>query len=106
MTEDEPGQSSDTAGEGTRAARAAALGREKLKEIQRLFAAIREELQGQRFCRYQRNVSSGLQEYIEAMSFAHYLETGKLVSFDEVQQSLTDETGVPVSPLLCRRLRR
>ncbi|KAI0702457.1 Translin [Cytidiella melzeri] len=97
MTEDEtpPTDNSDHA----RAAQAAARGREKLKEVQRLLASIHEEVQGDRFWRYQRNVSPGVQEYIEALSFAHYLDTGKLVSFHEVQQSLSDEHGVPYFPL-------
>lgn len=73
----------------------------KLKEIQDLFAAMREEVAGDRFWRYQRNVSPGLQEYIEALSFAHYLECQTLISYAEVQRSLSDAGGVPVcSPLL------
>lgn len=76
--------------------RAAARAREKLREIQLMFAAIRGELQGDRFWRYQRQVSPGLQEYIEALSFTHYLETGTLVSFEEVQKTLSDEHGVAV----------
>ena len=95
MNEDEP-NAKDTV-DRARAVRAAAKGREKLKEVQNLLAAIRGEVEGDRFWRYQRNVSPGLQEYIEALSFAHYLETGKLVSFDEVQKTLSDEHGVPVS---------
>lgn len=58
-----------------------------------MFASMRDELHGDRFWRYQRQVSAGLQEYIEALSFAHYLETGRLVSFDEVQRELSDERG-------------
>lgn len=94
MTEDMPdsGDQSDHA----RALRAAGQGRERVKEVQQLFASIREEVQRDCFWRYQRNVSPGLQEYIEALSFAHYLETGRLVSFDEVQNSLSDEEGVRV----------
>lgn len=94
MNEDEP-NAKDT-GDRARAVRAAAKGREKLKEVQNLLAAIRGEVEGDRFWRYQRNVSPGLQEYIEALSFAHYLETGTLVSFNQVQQSLSDKDGVPV----------
>ncbi|KAH8100500.1 Translin family-domain-containing protein [Cristinia sonorae] len=88
-----------TADKDDRNARAAAQGREKLKEIQKLFAAVGAEVQGDRFWRYQRNVSPGLQEYIEALSFTHYLETGKLISYDEVQQSLTGELGESYFPL-------
>lgn len=98
MTEDLPHSSADAADQDDRrrALRAAARAREKLKEVQALFASIRPELVGDRFWHYQKNVSPGLQEYIEALSFAHYLETGTLISFAEVQKSISDEDGVPV----------
>ena len=77
--------------------RAAARAKGKLREIRSLFAAMRPELAGERFARYQRNVSPGLQEYIEALSFAHYLEHRTLISFDAVRGSLCDDEGCPVS---------
>ncbi len=77
--------------------RAASRAKPKLKEIQSLFAAIRPELTGDRFARYQRNVSPGIQEYIEALSFAHYLEHKTLISYGGVQASLCDENGIPAS---------
>lgn len=41
--------------------------------------------------------SGGLQEYIEAISFLHFLEhDGGLISLDEVQARLTDSAGQPV----------
>ncbi|THH32327.1 hypothetical protein EUX98_g1863 [Antrodiella citrinella] len=82
----------DDKDDSRRNVRAAARGREKLKEIQKLFAVVGTEVEGDRFWRYQKNVSPGLQEYIEALSFTHYLETGKLVSYDEVQQTLSHES--------------
>lgn len=94
MTEDDP--NSKDKSDRARALRAAAKGREKLKEVQKLLASIRGEVEGDRFWRYQRNVSPGLQEFIEALSFAHYLETGNLISYNQVQQSLSDEHGIPV----------
>ncbi|CDO70268.1 hypothetical protein BN946_scf184942.g68 [Trametes cinnabarina] len=75
--------------------RAATRAKPKLNEIQSLFARMREELAGDRFWRYQRNVSPGLQEYIEALSFAHYLEHKALISYDQVQSTLADPDGVP-----------
>ena len=51
-------------------------GRAKLKEIQSLFVKIREDIDEVRFWRYSRAISPGLQEYIEALSFIHYLENG------------------------------
>ncbi|KIM48372.1 hypothetical protein M413DRAFT_418938 [Hebeloma cylindrosporum] len=68
----------------------------KLREIQDLYAKLQPELQGDRFWRYQRQVSPGLQEYIEALSFAHYLEHGSLITFEEVQRTLMDSQGVEV----------
>ena len=61
---------------------------------------MRNEVAGDRFWRYQRNVSPGLQEYIEALSFAHYLEHQTLISYAEVQESLSDAYGVPVCSTL------
>ncbi|KAI1797631.1 Translin [Ganoderma leucocontextum] len=74
--------------------RAASRAKGKLKEIQSLFAAIGPELTADRFARYQRNVSPGLQEYIEALSFTHYLEHKSLISYEEVQSSLCDANGI------------
>jgi hypothetical protein len=68
----------------------------KLREIQDLYAKLQPELQGDRFWRYQRQVSPGLQEYIEALSFAHYLDHGSLITFEEVQLTLMDPQGVEV----------
>jgi hypothetical protein len=77
--------------------RAALRGREKLVEVQTIYARLRQELEGNRFWRYQSQVSPGLQEYIEALGFAHYLEYGSLITFDQVQQTLADSQGVAVS---------
>ena len=66
----------------------------KLREVQALFACMKHELHGNRFWRYHSQVSPSLQEYIEALSFAHYLEHGSLISLDQVQRSLGDEDGV------------
>ncbi|KAJ7597611.1 Translin [Mycena floridula] len=74
-------------------------GREKLAEIQVLFSKMRPELEGDNFWRYHRQVSPGLQEYIEALSFAHYLEHGTLITFSQVQASLCDSNGVIHFPL-------
>lgn len=80
--------------------RAASRAKHKLKEIQDLFASMRDELADDRFWRYQRNISPGLQEYIEALSFAHYLEYHTLISYAQVQDSLSDADGASVcSPL-------
>ncbi|EPS99124.1 hypothetical protein FOMPIDRAFT_1125109 [Fomitopsis schrenkii] len=92
-------ESNNQSDDGETSLRAVSRAKHKLKEIQDLFAAMREEVAGDRFWRYQRNVSPGLQEYIEALSFAHYLECQTLISYAEVQRSLSDAGGVPYFPL-------
>ena len=69
-------------------ASAAAQGRSRLKEAQKLFRSMRDDLEGERFWRYEQAVSPGLQEYIEALALAYYYETGKLIGHDGVQDSL------------------
>ncbi|KAJ7102260.1 Translin [Mycena belliarum] len=80
------------------ARRAAASGREKLSEAHAIFAAMRPELVGDRFWRYHRQVSPGVQEYIEALSFAHYVEHDALISYQQVQDTIGDADG-PFFPL-------
>jgi hypothetical protein len=86
----------DSADHHVLAARAAHQCREKLLEVQRLFSSLKEELAGDRIWRYERCISPGFQEYIEALGFAHYLEHGTLVTFDQVQNSLRDDDGILV----------
>lgn len=78
------------------AKRAATYGYEKLQEVQAIFATLSIELQGDKFWRYHRQISPGLQEYIEALSFAHFLDHGSLIAFDQVQATLSDPEGIPV----------
>ncbi|KAF9243875.1 Translin [Melanogaster broomeanus] len=70
-------------------------GIDKLREVQETYATIKVELQGDLFWRHHRSVSPGLQEYVEALSFAHYLGHGTLVTFTQVQSTLSDSNGVP-----------
>lgn len=78
------------------AKRAAKHGYEQLQQIQAIFATLSTELQGDKFWRYHRQVSPGLQEYIEALSFACFLDHGSLITFDQVQATLSDPEGIPV----------
>jgi len=57
---------------------------------------MKPDLEGDQFWRYQRAVSPGLQEYIEALSFAHYLTHDSLITWKEIQDRLSDEAGIPV----------
>lgn len=91
----------DSADDRTLALRAASRAKEKLREVQAMYAALKDELQGDRFWRYERQVSPGLQEYIEALSFTHYLEHGTLIKFEQVQDTLRDPDGVPVRTRNC-----
>jgi predicted translin family RNA/ssDNA-binding protein len=80
--------------------RAAAEAKKKMAEIHIVLRSIAHELVGPRFWRYVQNISGGLQEYIEALSFVHYIEHGGLVSYEQVQAILCDHTGQRVSRML------
>jgi predicted translin family RNA/ssDNA-binding protein len=73
--------------------RAATEAKKKLAEIHTMLRSIAHELVGPRFWRYAHSISSGLQEYIEALSFVHYVEHGRLISYERVQETLCDDTG-------------
>ncbi|ESK98484.1 translin family protein [Moniliophthora roreri MCA 2997] len=79
--------------------RAANQGRDKLRQVQEIYNGLKEELVGDQFWRYERQVSPGLQEYIEALSFAHYLEHGNLITHAQVQATLVDADGTQFFPL-------
>ncbi|EKM83452.1 hypothetical protein AGABI1DRAFT_110113 [Agaricus bisporus var. burnettii JB137-S8] len=79
--------------------RAAKRGYTKLREVQDIYAGLTPELAGDRFWRYHHQLSPGLQEYIEALSFAYYLEHGSLIPFAAVQSSLSSPEGIPFFPL-------
>ncbi|KAL8900213.1 MAG: hypothetical protein Q9207_005793 [Kuettlingeria erythrocarpa] len=53
--------------------------------IKGLFISVAPDLQGLNAWRYQRQISGGCQEYVEAVSFQHYLETQKLLTHSEAQ---------------------
>ena len=76
--------------------RAATEARRRLAEVRLMMKSVMHELDGSRFWRYAHNISGGLQEYIEALSFFHYIECGGLVSYDQVQANLSDDAGQPV----------
>ncbi|KAL9576467.1 MAG: hypothetical protein Q9212_007072 [Teloschistes hypoglaucus] len=53
--------------------------------IKELFTSIAPDLQGSNGWRYQKQISGGCQEYVEAISFQHYLETQTLITHQEAQ---------------------
>nr|XP_031858905.1 uncharacterized protein CI109_005725 [Kwoniella shandongensis]KAA5525977.1 hypothetical protein CI109_005725 [Kwoniella shandongensis] len=90
-------------------------GRKKEREIWVNFGKVRDELRVGRvgagagdgdekderagreaFWRWNRQVSPGLEEYIEGLSFLWYLEHGTLIPLEEVQRTLSDESGEPL----------
>jgi len=64
-----------------------------------MYAKMSSELADHRYWRYQRQVSPGLQEYIEALSFTHYLDHGSLITFEQAQKTLCGASGNPYFPL-------
>ncbi|MCJ1438224.1 hypothetical protein MMC27_007611 [Xylographa pallens] len=58
----------------------------RLANINELFSSIVPDLQGPNAWRYQRQVSSGVQEFVEAVSFQHYLTTQCLITLEDMQR--------------------
>jgi hypothetical protein len=59
-------------------------------KIQTSFQDIVPDLQKLNVYRYSRNLSGGIQEFMEAVSFQHYIETGTLISYDEAKAKLPE----------------
>ncbi|KLJ13004.1 hypothetical protein EMPG_12047 [Blastomyces silverae] len=68
---------------------------ERLAQITALFNSVVPDLAGINAHRYQWQISPGIQEYIEAATFQHYVETQRLMSLDDVTKSLP--TGILVT---------
>lgn len=60
------------------------------KQIADTFTNVASDLQGINAYRYQRNISGGIQEYMEAILFEHYLQTQSLMTHDEAAKTLPD----------------
>lgn len=58
------------------------------KTIHELFTTIAPDLQGVDAYRYQRNISGGVQEYMEAVLFKYYLETQRVMGYEMAQASI------------------
>ena len=56
--------------------------------IDDLFTSVAPDLQGIDAWRYQRQISAGVQEYMEAVSFQHYLGTQRLITYEEAQKAI------------------
>jgi len=57
----------------------------------KLWYYLARELKGEDHYQFIKAYSSGLQEWVEALSFYHYLAYDKLISFDEVEKELLFE---------------
>lgn len=66
----------------------------RFDQILELFRSIVPDISGLNAWRYQRQVSPGIQEFIEALSFQHYVQTQRLISRDEVAAKLPPEVLV------------
>lgn len=53
--------------------------------IKTLFESIAPDLQGINSWRYQRQISPGIQEFMEAVSFDYYLQNQKLITLEEAK---------------------
>lgn len=58
---------------------------EKFLEVKELLKAIASELEGEDPFLFSRAYSPGLQEYIEALSFSHFLKNKSLISYEQVK---------------------
>ncbi|OAG42158.1 hypothetical protein AYO21_03612 [Fonsecaea monophora] len=56
--------------------------------IRTLLQSVVPDLQGSNAYRYRANISAGLQEFMEAVIFQHYLETQQVMSFEDARTQL------------------
>ena len=61
---------------------------ERTSTIQKQFLSVAPDLAGIDAWRYQRQISGGIQEYMEAVSFEHYLRHQSLITMDDASKSL------------------
>ncbi|KAL4962203.1 translin family protein [Aspergillus stella-maris] len=62
----------------------------RFESIISLFQSAVPEVQSINSFRYQRQLSGGIQEFIEALSFKHYLEHQEIITKDEVAKQLPE----------------
>lgn len=60
------------------------------KQINETFVSVAPDLQGINAYRYQRNISGGIQEYMEAILFEHYLKTQSLMKHEEAAKMIPE----------------
>ncbi|GAA5887524.1 hypothetical protein JCM16303_004232 [Sporobolomyces ruberrimus] len=70
----------------------------KMNDLRKLFAKLQGEVKGEDFWRYERSISPGLQEYLEGLTFYHYLEHRSLPTLEQCQASLVPPPPPPSDP--------
>jgi predicted translin family RNA/ssDNA-binding protein len=63
---------------------------ERFAAIAQIFASISRDLKGINVWRYQRQISPGIQEFMEAVSFEHYLRTQSLIRWEEASHAISE----------------
>ncbi|KAI9688977.1 MAG: hypothetical protein M1822_000714 [Bathelium mastoideum] len=66
--------------------------------IKAQYTNVSPDIQGQNAYRYARNITGGNQEFMESLSFQHYLETQSLISYEDARARLA-ELGAPDAPV-------
>ncbi|KAJ2084022.1 hypothetical protein H4R24_000371 [Coemansia sp. RSA 988] len=61
----------------------------KHAQVLELFKKLSKELQGSDACRYNRQATPGIQEYIEAIGLWHFLQHDRLITMDQVLERLS-----------------
>jgi predicted translin family RNA/ssDNA-binding protein len=61
-----------------------------LASIRAHISKIIFEVQGQAYYKYHHAFSPGMQEYIEAVSFLHFLQTGELITLQKIEKDILD----------------
>ncbi len=62
--------------------------------MRKQFESIAPDLAGINAWRYQRQISGGIQEFVEAISFEHYLRTQRLITLEEASKTLPAGVGL------------
>ncbi|KAK0146376.1 Translin-associated protein X [Merluccius polli] len=84
----------------------------KLDSVRQKIAQIAEELRGEDLYQFHRAFTAGIQEYVEAVSFQHYIRHRTLISLEEInarlvfikietmdsKESTEDTPAMPVAP--------
>ncbi|XP_048193132.1 translin-associated protein X-like [Perognathus longimembris pacificus] len=68
----------------------------KLDGVRQKILQVAQELSGEDMHQFHRAITTGLQEYVEAVSFQHFIKTRSLISMEEINKQLiftTEDSG-------------